>query len=451
METLQKTLNALPHEPGVYLYRNAEHDVIYVGKAVDLSRRVRQYFQSHDAVGEKTRRLVSDIAHIDIIPTTSEFDALLLEAKLIRQYLPKYNVISKDDKSPLYVVLTLSEPLPRLLLVRRSDLPQYESVRRTAIYGPFQSGFTLKNILRQLRRIVPYCTQKERRGTPCFYTHLGLCDPCPSAIMRMTGPEKKQSAIRYRRNFRRLHALFEGRIGFVSAEYERDMRSYAAARQFERAAAVRDRLAGIKLLSSHRYDPQVFLEQGAEDIYEQELSDLKHHLAAFYPQLSDLHRIECIDISNLSGTHAVGSLVVLTHGKPDTGSYRRFRIRTVRGISDVAMIREVVTRRLAHPEWPYPDLLLIDGGKPQVAAADSIVQRAIPLAGLAKREEEVIIPVHPGFSTLRLPLSGRAIKVLMRIRDEAHRFAITYHRTLRNRAFTDGKRTRHRLTDVQGT
>lgn len=451
MEDLTQTLKALPHEPGVYLYRNADREVIYVGKAVDLSRRVRQYFQSRDAVGEKTRRLVSDIEHIDIIPTTSEFDALLLEAKLIRQYLPKYNVISKDDKSPLYVVLTLSEPLPRLLLVRKSDLPPYEAARGNAIYGPFQSGFTLRNILRQLRRIVPYCTQKERRGNPCFYTHLGLCDPCPGVIVRLQGTEKTRAAIRYRRNFRRLHALFEGRLGLVAGEYERDMRKYAAARQFEQAAAIRDRLAGIKLLSSHRYDPQVFLEQGAEDIYAEELSDLRGHLTAFFPNLSDLHRIECIDISNLSGTHAVGSLVVLQHGKPDTASYRRFRIRSVRGISDVAMIREVVRRRLAHPEWPYPDLLLIDGGKPQVAAADGIVHRTFPLAGLAKREEEVIIPIHPGFSTLRLPLSGRALKVLMRIRDEAHRFAITYHKTLRTRAFVGATSKSRRLTDEPRT
>lgn len=438
MENLKKTLKNLPCDPGVYIYKNAEGVIIYVGKARDLSRRVKQYFQRDDAVGEKTARLVSEIASIDLIPTTSEFDALLLEAKLIRQHLPKYNVISRDDKSPLYVVMTLAEELPRILFIRKGEIPAYETHKRNAVYGPFQSGFALRSVLRQLRSIVPYCVQKERHGRPCFYTHLGLCDPCPGVIVRMSGPEKKDATHRYRRHMRLLRALFEGKTGQIATAYEKEMRALADKREFEKAAGVKNRLIFLNGLSAYRYDPQVFIDQGAGDIYEEELSEFTRKMKTFYPHITALARIECFDISNLFGQQAVGSMVVLQNGRPQKSDYRKFRIKTVQGISDVAMMREVLTRRFAHAEWPYPQFLLVDGGKTQVTVAREVLAGtglSIPLAGLAKREEELVIPGDGGFNIVRLPLSGRAIKVVMRIRDEAHRFAITYHRHLRGKAF----------------
>lgn len=438
MENLKETVKNLPHEPGVYIYRNLKREVMYVGKARDLSRRVKQYFQRHDAVGEKTERLVSEIVSIDHIPTTSEFDALLLEAKLIKQYLPKYNVISRDDKSPLYVVITLTEELPRILLVRRGQVPQYEGRKRNAVYGPFQSGFALRRLLRQLRSIVPYCIQKERHGRPCFYTHLGLCDPCPAVIVRMIGPDKKNATRQYRRNMRLLRALFEGKTRWLSTSYEKEMRSLANAGKFEKAAIVKERLNLLHGLSAYRYDPQVFIDQGADDIYEEELSEYTDRIKEFYPNITVLSRIECFDISNLFGEQAVGSMVVLQNGRPQKSEYRKFRIKTVRGISDIAMMREVLSRRFTHTEWVFPQFLLVDGGKTQVTAAHEVLESAglsIPLAGLAKREEELIIPSAAGFKTLRLPLSGRAIKIVQRIRDEAHRFAISYHRKLREKDF----------------
>jgi len=438
MEEIKKTLTSLSHEPGVYRYKNDEGTVIYVGKARDLSRRVKQYFTRRAGMDEKTKRLVADIRSIQTIATTSEFDALLLEAKLIREFMPKYNVISRDDKSPLYVVITLSETLPRLFLVRKGEIGTYSRNKQNAVYGPFQSGFAVRGLLRQLRSIVPYCTQKQRTGKPCFYTHLGLCQPCPSAIVSFSGAEQKEKTALYRKNMLRLKALFDGKVRWLAEEYEKEMRRFAELQQFELASAVKQRLLLLNSLSQHRYDPQVFIEQGAADIYEEELAELHTYLCKFYPNLKPLTRIECFDISNLYGQQAVGSMVVLLSGRPESHEYRKFRIKTVRGISDVSMMDEVLSRRLKHREWPYPQFILIDGGKPQVAAARDVLRRSqlsIPMAGLAKREEEIVIPDGNDFVTLRLPLSGRAIKVLMRIRDEAHRFAITYHRLLRSKAF----------------
>lgn len=441
METLQKQIKNLPHEPGVYIYRNREGEIIYIGKAKDLAKRVRQYFQKGRDASIKTDKLVSEITSLEWIRVTSEFESLLLEARLIRKHIPRYNVISRDDKSPLYVVFTLSEPLPRVLLVRKRELGVYEKKKSNAIYGPFQSAHVLRTILRQLRSIIPYCTQKERNGKPCFYTHIGLCDPCPSAISDMPPSEQSVRTKEYRANILRLKAVFDGKFSSIGKQLEKQMHTYASRERFEDALTVKNRLASLHALSSYRYDPMIFLDRGADAVYDEQLDELLKALQTYYPNLSSLKRIECVDISNLYGKQAVGSLVVLTDGKIDTAEYRKFRIRTVRGISDVAMIKEVLSRRFRHDEWKHPDFLLIDGGKGQVRFALSVLREhtlPIPLAGLAKREEELIIPTDASgktLVTLRLPINGKAIKVMQRVRDEAHRFAITYHRKLRSNAF----------------
>jgi len=435
METIQKTLKSLPHEPGVYLYHDSADEVIYVGKAVDLSRRVKQYFQRDDAVGEKTKRLVSEIARIEIIPVTSEFDALLLEAKLIRAYMPKYNVISRDDKSPLYVGLTLSEPLPHIHFLRKGQLPAVTAHKENVIYGPFQSAHALRILLRQIRYAVPYCIQKERTGRPCFYTHLGLCSPCPSYIAKVTDPEERKRLTKiYRKNMYQLKAIFDGKTTDVRNRYETEMRDAAHELRFEDAEEMKKRIDTLYSISEFRYDPAIFLERGVHDVYGEELDELLAVLHRFYPAITNLTRIECFDMSQLFGTSAVGSMVVLTEGKPNTNEYRRFRIRAIGTISDTGMMREVLTRRFKHREWQYPKFLLIDGGKPQLTIAGDVLRELdlhIPYGGLAKRQEELIIPVTEGYKTVRLPLSGKAIKVLQRVRDEAHRFAISYHRLLR--------------------
>ena len=434
METLQETLKHLPHEPGVYLYHNSADTVIYVGKARDLFRRVHQYFQKDNAVGLKTEQLVSEIRRIEIIPVTSEFDALLLEAKLIRHYLPKYNVISRDDKSPLYIAFTLAEELPRVLFLRKRELFTVTTNAKNAVYGPFQSAQALRSLLRQIRGAVPYCTQKTRNGKPCFYTHLHLCNPCPSSIAGMEKSKQRPLIRAYRQNIFRLQAIFDGKTSSVRRSYESAMMRSAKKLRFEEAAMYKKRLDTLYRISEYRYDPAIFLERGASDVYQEELDALFAAITPLFPQLTSLHRIECFDMSQLFGKQPVGSMTVAMDGRPEHAEYRRFKIRSTGTVSDTAMMREVIERRLRHTDWPDPDFILIDGGKPQLSVVGEVMKatgRTINFAGLAKREEELIVPVKDGYKTVRLPLSGKAIKVLERIRDEAHRFAITYHRLLR--------------------
>lgn len=417
-----KALKNLPHRPGVYLFKNQDKEVMYVGKAINLSRRVKSYFQG------QPREFANQIVDIEIIETTSEFDALLLEAKLIRHYKPKYNAITKDDKSPLYIVLTLSEALPRILYARKTQLARLVKNKRDSVFGPFQSATMVRAMMRELRPVSPYCMQKERNGRPCFYTHLGLCKPCPSVIK--TTSEK----LAYRKNLFRLKNILSGKTTFVLRQMEKEMNHLARTEQFESASAIRNRIHAYYAILSKRYDPTVYLQsEGTSEIYAAELEALQTALQPHFRELDRLTRIECIDISNISGKHAVGSLVVLTNGRIDKSSYRRFRVRTVRGTNDPAMIAEIVSRRFSHPEWPMPNLLVIDGGKGQIRAA---MHAPVPVIGLAKRFEEIIIPKGDGWKILRLDLTSPAMHVVQRIRDEAHRFALSYHRQLRDRVAT---------------
>lgn len=439
--------------PGVYLYQNASGDVLYVGKAKNLKKRVRQYFVRTEKLSAKTQLLVPQIHTIQTIATDSELDAILLEAHLIRASKPKYNSIAKDDKSPLYIAITFDEPLPMILVTRKSTIDAWTSLKKRAVYGPFQSGRVARRLLLSLRAIIPYCTQKQRTGIPCFYTHIGLCNPCPSLIHGMPDGNSKQTLIRaYRQNLRRIALVLAGQSNIVRKELEQSMRRSAAALAYEQAADLKQQLEALKILRTHVFDPSVYTDktsQPSDDLYAARRTDLLHVLTQAGMKLTRLRRIECMDISTIQGSWSTGSMVVFTDDLPDTREYRRFRIKQEGKPNDVGMMSEVIMRRFKHTEWLYPDLLIVDGGKPQVKAAlDALTfirsdhQRVegsllpnIPIIGLAKRYEEIVIPAQDLegglFKTIRLSASRPALQMLQHIRDEAHRFAKKYHMTLR--------------------
>ena len=290
--------------------------------------------------------------------------------------------------------------------MRKGEVPQYESNRRNAVYGPFQSGFALRGAPAATAEYRTILHTKGASRTALFLYPSGVVRSLPRRYRTHEWSSEKGAVTRYRYNMRLLRALFDGKTRWLVTVYEKEMRSLAHIREFERASVVKARLNLLNGLSAYRYDPQVFIDQGAEDIYEEELMEFTDRIKEFYPYILHLTRIECFDISNLFGEQAVGSMVVLQNGRPQSREYRKFRIKTVRGISDVAMMREVLTRRLTHREWPYPQFLLVDGGKTQVTAAREVLEGvglSIPFAGLAKREEELIIPSQTGFENAPAP------------------------------------------------
>ena len=424
----------IPQTPGVYLFRDRSGAVIYVGKAVNLKKRVLQYFQRDDRSRAQISLLIPHIATIDTTKTVSEFDALLLEASLIRNYKPKYNAISKDDKSPLYVVLTLSEEFPNVLFRRGRVLDLFR--KHDAIFGPFQSARVARSLMRDIRRGIPYCTQIRRSGSPCFYTHIGLCAPCPSYISKLPlGAERNTLKNQYRANIFRLRDILSGRSTNVIRALGMEMKRAALRDDFEVAAFIKKQIDALYSLYTRHFDISMYetSSDALSQMGKNNTSALKDILSK-YISIGTLNRIECVDISNLAGTQATGSFVVALGGIPDPSQYKRFRIRGPNTPNDVGMMEEVLRRRFAHPEWGKPDLLVVDGGKSQLARAVAILKRndlPTPVIGLAKRLEEIVLVHDNRFRIVRLPLTSPALHLLQRIRDEAHRFAITYHKKLR--------------------
>jgi excinuclease ABC subunit C len=417
---VQEKLKKLPKSPGVYLYRNDKGRIIYVGKAVNLKNRVSSYFVGdHDP---KTDELVRNIADLEWIVAGSEIEALLLESELIKRYKPKFNILLKDDKNYCYIKIT-HEDYPTISVVRQIVEGKSEYL------GPFIDAGAVRNALKYLRKVFPYCTCSLSGDNVCLYYHLGLC--------RGHGP-KYISPANYQANIHGLVSFLSGKKEAVIRDITREMKKAAKAQEFERAAEMRDRLSA---LSRIRFEHVI--EEKRELRLDKALLGLQKALDL--PEIPK--RIECYDISNIFGRAAVGSMVVFENGIPAKNDYRRFEIKTVKRIDDFAMHQEVAKRRFAKVGASkdssfakIPDLVIIDGGKGQLSSIMEIVQPLglpIKFVGLAKRLEEVVTMTATGeFNIVTLTPNSEEYFLVQRIRDEAHRFAITYHRNLRSKELT---------------
>ncbi|MCL4339437.1 GIY-YIG nuclease family protein [Patescibacteria group bacterium] len=424
---IPKNINKLPEIPGVYRYLDTNGGIIYIGKAINLKRRVSSYFQKQTK-DAKTENLVRNIHKIEIIPVRYEFEALLLEANLIRIYKPKYNVIWKDDKHYIYIQITMEE-FPRLILTRRKE------DGRSFFSGPFPSSRIAREILANIRRIIPYCTQSPNRKRSCFYTYLGLCNPCPAVIKKLEQKEYARQKKIYLRNISRIKNLLSGDFEPLSRYLLAKMQHLSSENKFEEAATYRDKLKhlnyllNINITNEYMADPRYI-----SHVFKLEKDELLWILKEHYPSLTRIERIECYDISNTSGTFATGSMISFKHNLPDKSYYRRFRIRIHNKIDDFGMLKEMLERRLKHREWKLPDLMVVDGGKPQLRIFNKVLANFtlnVPAIGLAKQNEEIVVCANGNYFKVILPRRSNALHLVQRVRDEAHRFAHKYHELLR--------------------
>ncbi len=417
---LRSKLNDLPATPGVYFHKNTAGEIIYIGKAANLRNRVRSYFQSKNQ-DVKTKALVEEIADVDWLEVGSEVEALFLESAMIKRYQPKYNILLRDDKSFLYIKIS-SDDFPVVSFTRR---PMDD---RSEYFGPFTSALAVKKAMKQLRKSFPYVTHKQMPKRACLHYHIGLCP----------GPEVRAvTAKEYAHNISQLKRYLSGKGQAVIKDLQKQMKVNSKARDFEAAASLRDQLNNLLSLQRQHLFSQEELFDLSRD---QALVDLQSLL-----NLNNTpKRIECYDVSHLQGTNNVASMVVFFSGVPDRAQYRKFKMR-VGGNDDFKHIHEVIARRLKHwNKWPNADVILIDGGKGQVSAALTAAQEAgvdVPIIGLAKRYEEIVIPYNKDksldrFEVVRLDKHTHLLKMLQHIRDEAHRFAVTYHTQLRGKAQT---------------
>lgn len=421
-----------PAAPGVYLMKDEQGRVLYVGKAKNLRNRAGHYFTKAAAEDHRTADLVKLITDIDFLPAESEVDALLMEARLVKDIQPRFNVELKDDKSFPYLQIRVREEFPRVEFTRT---PRRRGVK---LYGPFTSAKSLRFAIQVLQRIFQFRTcslditsddPRWRWFRPCLLHSIRQCTaPCN---FRVTKED-------YRRQIRALRLVLEGKKERLLAEMEKEMKEASEALLFEKAARLRDEINALRNLGlrgdvDRDVQPEVFALEPRKG-----LIGLRKVLGL--PKTP--RTIEGVDIAHLGGDEMVASLVSFIDGLPFKPGYRRFKIKTVVGVDDFASIREVVTRRfrrLSQEEEVFPDILLIDGGKGQLnAALEAFRMLGIEppvLLSLAKREEEVYRPGDA--DPLRLSRHAAALRLLQYVRDEAHRFAQHYHHILRRKKLTE--------------
>lgn len=417
-------INNAPTTMGVYIFYEGTIP-LYIGKSIHLRARIKSHF-AETALSKKEKVLFERSTHIDYTVVLSEFDALLLEAKLIKIYKPQYNIELKDDKHYLYIKIPIREPFPKIVAVRR------ENDGKSLYFGPFSSTRTTRELLSVIRRIIPFCTQTRITHRACFYAKIGLCNPCPNTIHALSDTHvRKKAAEMYRKNIQRVINLLSGKPTAVYRQFKVEIERAIRNQDYEAGMAARKRLQLLDhLLSNKTFGPEyesLFVPD--EGIIWTELKNFLYQYLHINLQETAV-RIECFDISNLAGAHATASMVVFERDQMNKKEYRRFRIKTVHKISDFDMVEEVLSRRFAREGWASPTLIVIDGGKPQVRAALRALEKTgekCAIIGIAKHPDRVVTAEK----TIYLPRDSVLFKTFVSLRDEAHRFAKKYHLHLR--------------------
>ncbi|MBO7131940.1 GIY-YIG nuclease family protein [Candidatus Saccharibacteria bacterium] len=412
-EVLKQKLSKLPASPGVYFHKNKDGEIIYVGKAAVLKNRVRQYFQNTKK-DVKTEALVKEIFDTDWIVVDTEMDALFLESEMIKRYMPKWNILLRDDKTVSYVRINMKDEVPYISFTRNP-------VDDKATYiGPFYGKSSVERAVRILRRVFPYYT-KPYTGRKSLDTDLGLT---PGIEIN------RCSASDYKRNLKKLIRYLEGDREKLLKELEKTMKEEAKAGNYELAAEARDQLFGLRELKKRIvFSDKEFLDISSD----RALKQLQELLNLAEPP----RRIEGYDISHQSGKDTVGSMVVFLNGTSARSEYRKFKVRTSTN-DDLKSLKEVITRRLKHSEWDLPDVIVVDGGKTQVNAILPLVEPfGIPVIGRDKsgdHSKSAKVRVVTVLGEFELSNNSHLARLIARIDEESHRFAITYHSLLKRKS-----------------
>ncbi|OGM36442.1 hypothetical protein A3E41_02860 [Candidatus Woesebacteria bacterium RIFCSPHIGHO2_12_FULL_38_9] len=424
-------LSTLPEGPGIYIFSDKKHVALYVGKAKNLKARLRSYYGNK--LLPKTKEMISKADHLSIIQVMSELESLLLEAKMVRKLDPFYNSALKDDKHPLYIKIT-KEKYPRILTVRKND-----TLPSLALFGPFPNSTAIYSTLKMLRKIFPF-SQHTIGHKACLYKQIKLCNPCPNDIENLENGEEILFQKRlYLTNIKSVKTILSGKFSRVIKDLKSEMDEYSTLNDYENAIRVREKIKRLDYLTQpiNQIDEFIKNPNFAEDIINFELEHL-HRILHNYIKVDKINRIECYDVAHLASSYPAASMVTFIGGVPEKKLYRHFKIRRNRGDNDISSLRKVAGRRLKYfKKWGKPDLVLVDGGKSQASAMNTIFSEyAIPVFGIAKREEMLVIPIK-SFDKYRFQLikaSPPAKYLVQRIRNEAHRFARRYHHLLLSKA-----------------
>lgn len=437
-------LRKVPARPGVYIFRRGRVP-IYIGKALNLKKRLASYFRDKNRMPARIQKMLTEATGLEIIETRSEIEALIKETELIKKHRPKYNVLMRDDKNYFFVGIT-REVYPRIFITHQPYKIQNEKIKiknhkvkfKIDYIGPFTSGTALKTTLKLLRRVFPYCDCKSVHKRPCLSSQIGKCPGY--CCMEEKRKEKRENGRReYLKNISGIIAVLSGEKTRLASDLRKQMKEAVKKERYEEAGRLRDQVFGLERVFSHR---TVLRSPDNNSVW----PATREKIQSLLKTDSLLERIEGYDISNISGAAAAGSMVVFMNGAADKNRYRKFKIKTVSGASDVAMLKEIIRRRFGHPEWPYPQLVVIDGGKPQLNAALETLRKSmsgkqktekIAITALAKKEE--ILYTESGRAIHLKREDPQLLRLFQRIRDESHRFARSYHHKLRRQTLANAQ------------
>jgi len=456
-------ISQLPGTAGVYAFKKGK-EILYIGKTANIRERVKNHFQrptysdnlfinqvtkigyiktdsefaepSAHLLERSEERKMNEVQRATSRPTSqgSTIEALILEAKLIKKYQPKYNVVWRDDKNYFYVSIT-KELFPRIFITH-----QLENTSRTDYVGPFVDGRALKQTLKVLRKIFPYRSCYKIPNRPCLWHHLGRClAPCflKSKIIKEIPPGSLKIKKESQRNAKNLMKILKEGKNPALKELKKEMKLASKNQEFETAAKIRDQIKALEKILAHvKIFEGLTLPQTSPGYYKKIEQGLKNLLKI----KGRISRIEAYDVSNIQGQEATGSMVTFINGLPDKNFYRKFKIKITGKPNDIAMIKEVLFRRFNHLEWGLPDLILIDGGIAQLNAALKVKSQKskvknIKIMALAKKKGKLHIE-NQKTPILLKTLPREIFNLILQLRDEAHRFAITYHKKLRERRLT---------------
>ncbi|MFW9881760.1 MAG: GIY-YIG nuclease family protein [Candidatus Thorarchaeota archaeon] len=417
---MDKNLDEFPEKPGIYFFKSKNGEILYIGKANDIRKRVKSHFKSSSNVYLKDDLLKSDFLEVDYEITNSEIDALLLEAKMIRKYKPRYNVRQKDDTSYPYILIT-NEKFPRILMIRKFKEKKTEGT----YYGPFTNVTSVKETINFIQRAwkIATCKYKKLPKRKCLKYQIKLCSaPCEKGKITDTLYSKQISEVKEFLGGKSRKKIIDEKI--------KEMEDLSNELRFEEAAKLRDQIKALsRTIENYRIRlPQYYVKNS--------LKEIKNLLNL--PNLPIT--IEAFDISNIKSQFTVGAMVQFFEGYPNKNNYRRFKIR-MEGQNDVAMIQEIIRRRysrLKREGREFPDLVLIDGGKSQLNGALKELKELdinLNVIALAKEFDNIYIKEKNQIKQFNLISSSPALLFLKRVRDEVHRFAIKYHRNIRSKQF----------------
>lgn len=431
----------IPTSPGSYQFLNKENQIIYIGKAANLKNRVFSYWQKSAQLSPAKKRMILETKKIEWIETETEIEAFLLESNLIKKYQPYYNISLRDDKRFAYLKISLDDEIPGVFITRKID-------KGGRYFGPFTSVNSLRQVLKILRKLWPYCTERKLQQKPCFSAQIGRCTGVCAGQQEIAEYKEK--------NIKQIILFLEGKKKKLIKNIESRIKNLENKIFNNKSVELEDELRRLKygLLNMQKILAHANIisvsDKYANDVVE--LAKVFH-----FPRIPE--RIEGYDISNIYGKYAVGSMVVFSGGEPDKKEYKKFKIKLDEGADDVGMLKEVLERRLRHlPHvqdlesgplksgklWKLPDLIILDGGKGQLNAISKLLKKEkldIPLLAISKGKglrsaaapDKIFFPGKK--EALVLPLASPALHIIKRVRDEAHRFAIKYHRELRAKSF----------------